>query len=76
MAVDLNRIAAAAVESLLGSDEHTTNRRVENPRRRFGGLGALALGIGLGVVARAAYRRASGLDLERVADSVEDKLKG
>lgn len=76
MAVDdFNRIAAAAVEALLGGDEHPADRHVKKPRR-FGGIGALALGVGLGVAARAAYRRARSIDLEQIAGSFEDKLKG
>jgi hypothetical protein len=75
MAGDLNRIAAAAVEALLGEDERAANRHDESPRR-FGGVGALALGVGLGVAVRAAYRRARNIDLEQVAGSIEDKLKG
>jgi hypothetical protein len=76
MAIDLNRIAAAAVETFLGDDEHQADRHVESRRHRFGGVGALALGVGLGVAARAAYRRVRSIDLERVAGSVENKLSG
>ena len=73
MAVDLNRIAAA-VEALLGDDERPEDRHRESPGR-FGGVGALALGVGLGVAARAAYRRARKIDLEQFAGFVEGKLK-
>ena len=75
MAVDYNRIAAAVVEALLGEEERAADRHGKSARR-FGGVGALALGIGLGVAARAAYRRARSIDLEQVAGFVEDKLKG
>lgn len=75
MAVDLNRIAAAAVEALLTGDQRPDDREAES-RRRFRGVGALALGIGLGVAVRTAYRRARSLDLERIGGSVEDKLEG
>jgi len=76
MAIDFNRIAAAAVESYFGEDEHMADRHVEARHHRFGGVGALALGVGLGVAARAAYRRVRSIDLERVAGSVENKLSG
>lgn len=75
MAVDFNRIAAAAVEALLGGDERPAERQVERPRR-FGRVGAVALGVGLGVAAHAAYRRARNIDLEQIAGSFEDKLEG
>lgn len=74
MGADLKRIAAVAAESFLGDGKQPTDRREENQGRRFGGVGALALGVGLAVAARAAYKRARRLDLEQVADSIEDKL--
>ena len=75
MAVDLNRIASAALESFLDG-EGQPERRAESGNRRLGSVGAVALGVGLAVAARAAYNRARRVDLERVAGAVENKLSG
>jgi hypothetical protein len=75
MAVDLNRIATAALESFLQEDEQPA-RREESRNHHFGGVGAIAVGVGLAVAARAAYNRARGIDLEQIAGAVEDKLGG
>jgi hypothetical protein len=75
MAVDLNRIATAALESFLDDEEQPASR-AESGNRRLGGVGAIALGVGLAIAARAAYSRARRIDLERVAGAVEDKLSG
>ena len=74
MTVDLNRIAAAALESFLGEAQPAGQNESRN--HHLGGVGAVAVGIGLAVVARAAYNRARRIDLEQVAEAVEDKLKG
>ena len=75
MAVDLSRIATAALESFLQEDgEHS--RRDESRNHHLGGVGAVAVGVGLAVAARAAYDRARRIDLEQVAEAVEDKLGG
>jgi hypothetical protein len=76
MAVDLNRIASAALESFLQEDGEQPARRDEGRNHHLGGVGALAVGVGLAVAARAAYNRARRIDLERVAGAVEDKLRG
>jgi hypothetical protein len=73
---DLNRIAAAAAAAFLGEDSQPHDRQAEDERSRFGGLGAVAVGVGLSLAARAAYRRLRRLDLAQVAGSVEGKLKG
>ena len=75
MTVDLNRIATAALESFLGEDEQPAKRE-ESRNHHLGGVGAVAVGVGLAVAARAAYNRARSIDLEQVAGAVEDKLKG
>jgi hypothetical protein len=71
MAVDLNRIATAAFQSFLQEDEQPASRN-----HHLGGVGALAVGVGLAVAARAAYNRARRIDLEQIAGAVEDKLGG
>jgi hypothetical protein len=78
VAIDLNRIAAAAAESYLKVSEGSPNGQSapqkEEKRRRFGAAGAIALGAGLAVAARAVYDRARRFDLEQAAGRVEDKL--
>lgn len=76
MAVDLNRIATAALESFLQEEGEQQARRQESRNHHFGGVGAVAVGVGLAVAARAAYNRARRIDLEQVAGAVEDKLRG
>jgi hypothetical protein len=75
MPIDVNRVAAAAFDALLDEGERSGDRQGAESRRRFGGVGALVVGVGLGVAARALYRRARSIDLEQTAASLEDKLK-
>jgi hypothetical protein len=75
ISVDVNRLASAAVEAFLENENHSQNERPESEHHRFGGVGAVVVGVALAAGARAAYRRARRLDLERVAKSVEDRLK-
>lgn len=74
MAVDLNRIATAALESFLQEDGEQAARQNESRNHHLGGVGAVAVGVGLAVAARAAYNRARRIDLAQVAGAVEDKL--
>jgi hypothetical protein len=74
MAVDLNRIATAALESFLQEHGEPATRG-QSRNRHFGGIGAVAAGVGLAVAARAAVSRARRLDLERLAGAAEDKLR-
>jgi len=76
MAVDLNRIATAALKSFLQEDGEQQTRQNESRNHHLGGIGAVAVGVGLAVAARAAYNRARRIDLEHVAGAVEDKLGG
>ncbi len=77
MAVDINRIAASALQAFLENErnEGRPPAHEERGNRRLGGVGAVALGVGLAVAARAAYNRARNFDLERVAGAVEEKLR-
>jgi hypothetical protein len=75
MAVDFNRIATAALESFLQDDGEQRARENES-HHHFGRVGAVAVGVGLAVAARAAYNRARHIDLEQVAGAIEDKLGG
>ncbi len=76
MAVDLNRIATAALESFLQEDGEQLARQNESQNHHLGGVGAVAVGVGLAVAARVAYNRVRRIDLEQVAGTVEDKLGG
>jgi hypothetical protein len=73
--LDPQRVVAAAVEAFLASD--SGGRRAEadeeHARRRVGG-GTLALGVVLGIGARALYGRARKLDLVQVARAVEQRI--
>jgi hypothetical protein len=75
MAVDINRMAASALDAYVEGQGNEGHRRGERENRRLGSVGAVALGVGLAVAARAAYNRARNLDLERVAGAVEEKLR-
>jgi hypothetical protein len=75
MAIDIDRIAVSALDAFL-EGERNEGRPREGRGRRLGGAGAVVLGAGLAVVARAVYSRARSLDLERVASAVEEKLRG
>jgi hypothetical protein len=77
MAIDVDRIAASALDAFLedGRNEKRAPAREKHGNRRLGGVGAIALGVGLAVAARAVYHRARSLDLERVASAVEEKLR-
>lgn len=76
MAVDINRIAASALETFLerGENEQGGSKR-ERGGNRLSGVRMVALGVGLAIAARAAYNRARNLDLERVAGAVEERLR-
>lgn len=76
MAVDLNRIATAALESFLGEEGEQQAGQNESRNHHLGGVGAVVVGVGLTVAARAAYNRVRHLDLEQMAKAVEDKLGG
>jgi len=76
MAVDINRLAAAALDAYLEKERNEGRPREERRTHRLGGISAVALGVGLAVAARAVYSRARQLDLERVAGAVEEKLRG
>ena len=76
MALDLNRIVTAALESFLQENGEQPARQNKSRNHHLGGVGAVAVGVGLAVAGRAAYNRARHIDLEQVAGAVEDKLKG
>lgn len=77
MAIDIERIAASALDAFLEDqgDERGASARETRGNRRLGPAAAVALGVGLTVAARVAYRRVRGLDLERVGAAVEERLR-
>ena len=76
MAIDIDRIAASALQTYLQNERNEgRTSALKRGNRRLGGVGAVALGVGLAVAARAAYSRVRGLDLEQVAGAIEEKLR-
>jgi hypothetical protein len=77
MGVDVERIVSAAAQSYLqgGERQGDASSRRRGGRGFLGGTRGVAVGVGLGLAARAAYRRVRKLDLEQVAGSVESRLK-
>jgi hypothetical protein len=76
MAIDIDRVAASALQTYLEAKSnggHASAHKRGN--RRLGGVGAVALGVGLAVAARAAYHHVRRLDLERVGGAIEEKLR-
>jgi hypothetical protein len=74
-AIDLNKIATAAAKSYLeNGSAQSRNGQPESRSHRFGGVSAIALGVGLAFAARAAVNRARKVDLGGIAESVESKL--
>lgn len=78
MAVDINRVATAALEAFLDDEgqEGQPAKHNGDGNGRLGGVGAVALGVGLAVGARAVYNRARRFDLERAGEALESRLKG
>lgn len=72
MAIDIDRIAASALDAFL---EGKSEERSQDERRNRRLLGGVALGVGLAVAARAVYSRARNVDLEQVAGAVEERLR-
>jgi hypothetical protein len=75
--IDVNRIAASAVETFLTTDLQSQNgRQKKQERHRLRTAGAVALGVALATAGHAAYSRAKQLDLDQVADRLEKRLVG
>jgi len=79
--LDVNQIVGAAMNAFMAPDAQSENGARRNHQESRGGsgglgtVGAVAVGAALAVTARAAYSSARRkLDLERVADAVEQRL--
>ena len=78
--IDIERIARSAVEAAFGEDdaEGGGNAKKDGDTKhnhRLGGAGAVATGAVIAIVARATYKRARTLSLERVAENLESRLQ-
>jgi len=80
-ALDVNQVVSAAMTAFMAPDGRSESASSRNHRASngsnggLGPVGAVAIGAALAVTARAAYSRArQKLDLERVADAVEQRL--
>lgn len=78
MGIDLERLAEAAAASFLqGRGPSSNSGAGANPdgRRKLGTASAVAVGLGIGLATRAVVRRVRNVDLEQVAEAIEDKLE-
>lgn len=75
MAIDIDRVAASALQAYLENERNEGSAR-KRGNRRLRGFRTVALGVGLAVAARAVYSRVRDLDIERVAGAIEEKLGG
>lgn len=78
MAVDIERVVTAAVDSFLQGDDGQSDGNARRRRNGRGGIGTaagVAVGVGLGIAGRVAYRRLRGVDLESAASALEERLK-
>jgi hypothetical protein len=78
--LDLERMAASALDAFLGVDDPGNARQnghqPEPSGHRHGVAGGVVLGVALAVAARATYVRAKNLDLDQVAENIEERLSG
>lgn len=80
--IDVNRLLASAVDAFLKLDQpDAMNGRAERPTEKphshgIGPVGSIAVGVALAAGARAVYSRAKSLDLQEVAEKVEERLAG
>jgi hypothetical protein len=78
--IDIERIVSSAVEAAFGEDDGQGGRNAKKDgdakhNHRLGGAGAVATGAVIAIVARATYKRARTLNLERVAENLESRLQ-
>lgn len=74
MTIDVERIATAAVDSFLHAADDDRGDRSGGG----GGLrtaGGIAVGVGLGLAVRTAYRRVRSVGLEGAATALEQRLR-
>jgi ADP-ribosylglycohydrolase len=77
---DIERIVTSAVAAAFGEDDVERGRDAKQDgdakhNHRLRGAGAVATGAVIAIVARATYKRARNLNLERVAETLESRLQ-
>ena len=76
---DANQVLGATINAFMAPDGQLENGQHQSHRKGgdLGSVGAVAVGAALALTGRAAYTRARrNLDLERVANAVEERLNG
>ena len=72
--LDPQRVVAAAVQAFLDGEPDQRRAEADDGHLRRRG-GAVAIGVVVGIGARALYRRARAFDLEQAARALEQRIK-
>jgi ADP-ribosylglycohydrolase len=80
--IDIERMVSAAVDAAFGengSERDSAASRSNSDvghNHRFGTVAAVATGVVVATAARAAYKRARAVDLQRLAELAEKRIQG